>query len=127
MGDDEFQEGDNTKKVRLAVHDEMRTVKKIQFWATLALTVAACGFGAAMYLNRYAAAEDVVKLGAKQDDHVVKLSVLKEEVTAVKAVQDHIVEELHYQRAQLSEVAKAVHARAITPPRHEAHRSEPGE
>lgn len=120
--DDHPGDGDDTRKVRLAVHSEMATVKRIQFWATFVLAIAGLGFGGAMYLSRYADASDVEKLADKTDGISEQLrnhiSGESERMSVMETQAKNIEEDYHQVAAQVYEVAKAVGARQIPPPKH---------
>lgn len=115
-------EGEVTGRVRRAVHSEISTVKKIQFWATLGLTVAGLGFGAAFFFQRYAKAEDLAKIADKQDALVHQLDAHTATETAKQAVLEaqgrRTEEDFHFLRDQLGEVARRTGARILVVPRH---------
>lgn len=115
-------DGDTTKRVKRVIHSEMRTVKKIQFWATLGLTVAGLGFGAAMWMTRYAQVADVEVLSSKQDsvaeklqEHIVNES---EKLGAIQAQSRRLEEDYHFQREQMWRVADRVGAPRVRAPEH---------
>jgi hypothetical protein len=132
MSEDTNEEpSEHTGKVllaaRAAVHDEMGAVKRIQFWATLGLTILGLGFGAAMFLNRYAAAEDVEKLSDKTEDISKQMQshILHEgeRLRTVEVQGKNIEEDYHWQREQLQRIADRVGAARVAPPK-EHHKEE---
>jgi hypothetical protein len=125
--DNPKEDGDHTRKVKIAVHDtlrdELRTVKRV--WGILGIvaTILGAGFLAAMYLNRYASADSVEKAVAKQDETAKALSkhVTDEAArqSAIEAQGKNIEADYHWQRDQLMEVVKSVHAKPVPPPEHD--------
>jgi hypothetical protein len=118
--------GEHTGRVlaaaKEAVHSELGVVKKIQFWITLGLTIAGLGFGAALFLNRYAAAADVEKLADKADDINKQLSshiaVEASRMGAIEAQAKNVEEDYHWTRDQLTRVADRVGAARVPVPEH---------
>lgn len=129
------QHGEHTGKVLLAakeaVHSELGIVRRIQTWATIGLTVAALGFGAAMFLNRYAAAADVEKLANKADDITKQLSshiaVEASRMGAIEAQTKNVEADYHWTREQLTRVADRVGAARVPVPEHDIIKPAPPE
>lgn len=120
---DEPGDGETTRRVKLAVHGEMQTVKKIQFWVTLGLTVAGLGFGVAMFANRYAQKVDLEKVVEKQDTISEKMQEHIENESSrlgsIQAQNKRIEEDYHFQREQVWRIADRVGAsRVKAPPVH---------
>jgi hypothetical protein len=113
-------DGDTTKRVRSAVHSEIRVVKRIQFWVTIGLTVAGLGFFVAMWANRYAQLSDVEKVAAKQDTIADKLqehiASESEKFGSLRQQSKNIEEDYHWQREQLSRIVDRVGAVHVPPP-----------
>lgn len=115
--------GEHTGRVLLmakdAMHGEIRTVKRIQFWATLAVIVAGAGFSAAMFLNRYATANDLEKLSEKHDatqetlqQHIVNETA---QISALKHATERGHEDFEYVRDQVYEISKATRGARVLP------------
>jgi len=120
------REGEDTRRVKKVVHDEIApsiaTVKRIQFWATIGLLVAGVGFGAAMYLNRYATASELDKLGEKQaatqsllEQHMVNEAA---KLGAIEAQGHNIESDYHAIRDQLWRMADRIGASRVAMPDH---------
>lgn len=90
---------------------DQKAIKQLQFWAAIAFSVAGVGFFAAMYLNRYAQAADLEKLGAKVESHEPRISHME-------ATVEHLEEDLHWQREQTQRIADRVGAEIVPPPKH---------
>lgn len=120
--------GEHTGKVltlaRDAVHAEVQAVKRIQFWATLAVVVAGAGFSAAMFLNRYATAEDLGRLVEKHDtaQQILQRHIVGEtaQISSLKQATDRTHEDFEYVRDQVYEISRATRgARVLPRPVHE--------
>lgn len=95
--------------------DAVKTVKRIQFWATLAAGVAAAGFSAALFLSRYAQADDVEKLAQRIEAHA---AAEERRVTALEIAFARVEEDLHVFQDQLHEIAGRLNARSVPLPVH---------
>lgn len=115
--------GEHTGKVLLmakdAMHGEIQTVKRIQFWASLAVTIAGAGFAAAMFMNRYATAGDLEKLSDKQDatqqtlqQHVVSETA---QISSLRQSSERSHEDFEYVRDQVYEISRATRGVRLLP------------
>ena len=128
VGTNEFDKPETTQeRVRVALHDELQgpitSIKRIQFWATLALVVAGAGFSAAMFLTRYATAASLDKAVEAQQETAKALNVhIASEASRMGSLESqgkNIESDYHWQREQLQKIADRVGAARVPAPEHE--------
>jgi hypothetical protein len=107
-------------EVKSEVEDSMKTVKRMQMWGALALTVAGLGFGTAMYLGRYATAVDLDKLTEKHEaihvtlqNHIV---VETGRLVTLETLARRADEDRKWEHAQMRSVADRVGAARVAAP-----------
>lgn len=86
---------------------------KLSLWmkiVSVSLPVASAGFGAAMYLNRYALADTHVQLEQKVADHDSRISVVEELLKDIRREQE-------WQRNQLWRIAEKLGAAQVPAPK----------
>lgn len=119
--------GEHTGRVLLmakdAMHGEIQTVKRIQFWASLAVGLVGAGFVAALFFNRYATASDLDKLAEKHDSvqQTLQQHIVNEtsQISSLKVTAERAHEDYEYVRDQMREVARATRgARVLPVPQH---------
>lgn len=119
--------GEDTKKIKLAVRQEVRGAK-IYYGALVGIvSLVGAGFVAHMFLGaNFADATETKQqiVGAKSANadlekrfsaHVAEESSV---LSAIKSTQHNLEEDYHFERAQLWEIAKSVGARQLSAPKH---------
>lgn len=121
-----FKVNGDTGKMHIPVETETKryehAAKRHQWLLTLIGILLATGFGAAMYLQRYAQIADVDKIGGKVDivhaqfnSHV---AIEAARMSVVETQTKNIEADFHWNREQIQRIADRVGAKRVPPPDH---------
>lgn len=124
----EREDGEDTKRVKRVVHDEiaptMKSAKRLYAAAMIFVGVAAAGFLTANYLQRYATAAELEKLQEKQVETQAALAqhMINEaaKLGAVEAQGKNIESDYHSIREQLWRIADRTGSPRVSMPDHDA-------